>query len=125
MLEQELVELAAKHKKVYLLLDNPNDESFSPKYLLKGDRWGQMSVNQSASRIPWSNDWAHLHKRMHEMALRAGAQVIDPIPTLCHDEQCIKFAIDGRLLYRDSNHLTASYTREYARYLDVLAQPSQ
>jgi hypothetical protein len=125
MLEQELAELTAKHKKVYLLLDNPTDKSFPPAHLLKGHRWGQISVDQSVSPVPWADEQARLHERMRQIALRAGAQVIDPIPTLCPDGQCIRLTIDGRPIYRDSDHLTASYAREYARYMDVLAQPPQ
>ncbi|MDR2852050.1 MAG: acyltransferase [Burkholderiaceae bacterium] len=123
MLEQELAELTAQHKKVYLLLDNPRAEFLSPKYLLKGDRWGRLSVDSFASTMPWPTDQARLHERMRELALRAGAQVIDPIPTLCPNGQCIRSMVDGRPVYKDSDHLSASYTREYARYLDVLAQP--
>jgi hypothetical protein len=60
---------------------------------------------------------------MREIALNNGAQVIDPIPTLCPGGQCIRALPDSTPIYHDDNHLRASYVREHATWMDVLVAP--
>jgi hypothetical protein len=112
-------------KKVYLLLDTPSpgDRSQKPEKLIHGSRWGRPNVSPVASFVPWEPEQASLHARMRDIALSNGAQVIDPIPVLCHDGQCLRAMPDGMPIYHDNDHLRASYVREHATWMDVLVAP--
>ncbi len=126
MLELTMKNLAT-HKKVYLLLDNPVGDDFGPEKLVKGSRLGDMSVRQMSPTAPWPPEQKALHERMRQMAERAGATVIDPIPALCDkNDQCTRAAADGTPIYKDAGHLRADWTRRFATYLDpAIAEPKK
>jgi hypothetical protein len=114
---------AQQNKKVYLLLDIPFGSSFKPRQLVHGARWGTIHVDHFSSRVPLSPEQARLHERIRNVALSNGAQVIDPIPVLCPDNQCLRATSDGTPIYKDNNHLRASYAREQATWMDILISP--
>jgi peptidoglycan/LPS O-acetylase OafA/YrhL len=120
-LEQELAELVALHKTVYLLLDNPEGLAFAPDSIIEGKRWGSaQAIHLASLSVPYPPDQARLHARMRELALRVGAQVIDPIQELCDEGQCIRTTVDGIPVYKDYNHLSSNYMRQFLHYPDVL-----
>jgi len=56
---------------------------------------------------------------MRQIAIRSGAIVIDPIPTLCQGDQCTRADADATPIYKDAGHLRAEYVRKFATYIDV------
>jgi len=124
-LEALLKQLSAR-KKVYLLLDNPSGPEFDPKRLLQGgSRLGQMSAAQMTPTAPWPPEQKELNRRLREVAQRSGAIVIDPVPALCKDDQCIRTTPDGTPIYKDSDHLRAAYVRKFGDQIDGALKKSQ
>lgn len=117
MLEVVMTTLA-KQKPVYLVLDNPIGNDFGPEKLVKGGRLGDMSVRRMSPTAPWPPEQKALHERMRQMAIRAGATVIDPIPTLCKNDQCTRADADGTPIYKDAGHLRSEYVRQLATFID-------
>ncbi|RYY95743.1 MAG: hypothetical protein EOO24_22310 [Comamonadaceae bacterium] len=123
-LEALLKRLSAR-KKVYLLLDNPVGPDFGPEKLLGGSRMGQISVGRMSPTAPLPAAQAALNARLRALALRSGAAVIDPVPSLCEAGRCLRTLPDGTPIYKDSDHLRAAYMRQAGRWLDaVLLAPA-
>ncbi|WP_027729906.1 acyltransferase [Variovorax paradoxus] len=118
MLEAVMTNLA-KHKQVYLVLDNPVGEGYGPEEFVKGGRLGNMSVAPMSPTTEWVSAQRGLHERMRQIAIRSGAIVIDPIPTLCKGTQCTRADADATPIYKDAGHLRAEYVRKFATYIDV------
>ncbi|VTU21484.1 O-acetyltransferase OatA [Variovorax sp. SRS16] len=124
-LESLLKELAAR-KTVYLMLDNPIGDEFDPKrLLLGGSRLGRMDVTRSTPTTPWPPAQKQLYLRLRELAQKTGAIVIDPVPALCKDDQCIRTTPDGTPIYKDGDHLRSDYTRRFGTEIDVALKNSR
>ena len=63
-----------------------------------------------------------LMDRIKSLAEKAGAKVINPLEFLSKDGICFRF-FDGLPVYRDGNHLRASFVRDHATYLDETIIP--
>jgi peptidoglycan/LPS O-acetylase OafA/YrhL len=116
----------ARHKKVYLLLDNPGGPEFEPKRLIEGSRLTHMEAMHSTPTAPLPADQKQLNDRLRAIALAAGAEPIDAMAVLCKDDQCLRTLPDGAPAYKDADHLRPRYTREEASYFDrtVRAAPA-
>jgi SGNH domain (fused to AT3 domains) len=55
---------------------------------------------------------------LRELASQAGAILIDPLVTLCPGSICPVLDETGRPLYMDGHHLSASYARSAASYIE-------
>lgn len=121
-LEILLKQLAAKKKKVYLLLDNPIGVEFGPEHLIIGSRLGAMRVGKMSPDTPLNEAQAQLTRRLTDIASRSGVQVIDAQAFLCPENRCIRTLPDGTPVYKDRDHLRADFARTVP-YLDgVLLQ---
>jgi len=116
-LEATLRELA-RHKKVYLLLDNPGGEEFTPKRLIEGSRLTRMEAMSSTPTAPLPADQKQLNDRLRAIAEASGAEPIDAMAVLCKNDQCLRTMPDGSPAYKDADHLRPRYTREEASYFD-------
>ena len=116
---EALLKLLAVQKKVYLLLDNPIGPDFGPEKLLGGSRTGQMRVARMSPTAIQPPAQAALDARLRAVAQRAGVAVIDPLPHLCREGQCIRTLADGTPIYKDADHLRADYAARFASWLDV------
>jgi len=113
-----LVRKLSKTKKVYLLMDNPSGVGFDPHSFFSGDRLGGYFVNGSMTGfIHVDSQQSAIRKTLMEMADRFGLGVIDPVPTLCKDGNCLR-ALNGKPIYKDGSHLRASFVRDHASYID-------
>jgi peptidoglycan/LPS O-acetylase OafA/YrhL len=119
-LENLLTQLAV-HKKVYLLLDNPDIQGLDPKVFLSKQRFSA-EVQPLEESIAYTQKQKQLHDEMILMAKRAGAIVIDPIPHFCSNAQCKTTMLDGSPIYKDANHIRALYVRKYVDYIDVIME---
>jgi len=61
-----------------------------------------------------------LNQRMAEIAKRSGASVVDPLPFLCPEKQCIRALADGTPVYKDRDHFRSDYARTVPYLDDVL-----
>jgi hypothetical protein len=74
----------------------------------------------SACSTPWSKAVAPRRlTQEREVAERSGATFVDPTPWMCFTDPCP--SVIGRLLvYRDTHHMTATYSRALAHELGAL-----
>lgn len=62
------------------------------------------------------------------VARQSGARIIDPVPSLCGAETCpLFYGEDGKAIYKDTAHLTYSYARDHADFMDetILKAPER
>jgi len=108
------------------LLDNPVGEGFGPEQFVKGGRLGDMHAERMSPTAPWDPKQKALHERMRQMAVRSGAIVIDPIPTLCEKDWCTRADANATPIYKDAGHLRAEYARKFTAYIDpAMTTPKQ
>jgi peptidoglycan/LPS O-acetylase OafA/YrhL len=118
-LQQVLQALSAqKKKRVYLLLGNPVGIDFDPTQLMLGSRLTHMSAITGVSTVPLPEDQRRLNERLKRVAAAAGAEVIEPIASLCSNGRCLRTMPDGTPAYKDIGHLRPKYTQHFARYID-------
>ena len=117
-LEALLKELAGR-KQVYLLLDNPTGPDFGPERLIAGSRLGRLHARRLTPTAAQPEAQQRWHERLRALAERSGAAVIDPLPSLCRDGQCLRALPDGTPIYKDADHLRSAYVGSYATWLDA------
>ena len=123
VLENSLKQIAAQ-KKVYLLLDNPNNRLFNPRNFINGSRLTKPTLRNLDQPIPINNEQEKLREELIAIANRSGAIVIDPLPSLCQDEGCHILTDEGEPIYIDNHHLSASWVKKFADYIDIAIKAS-
>lgn len=118
-----VAELIKNGKKVFLIVDNPASSTFSPKQYISGTRMSEVTYkNRIGENAPYPVGQEELRARFYDIAESTGAVIIDPILQLCDSHGCRITYEDGKPIYKDANHLRASFVKENARYLDVTMQ---
>jgi len=117
-LEKKIVELLAAHKKVFLVLDNPKNKLFNPKHHL-GSRFVFPFQIKPMPATDYSQQQINLRNELITMAKRLNIMLIDPIPTLCPANQCLIAQPGSIPIYKDDNHLTSTYAKKYAHFIDA------
>ncbi len=102
---------------VYLLLDNPLGSVFNPKNLI-GNRLAFQGGGNLDESTPLPADQAALNERLRQVAQAAGARVIDQLPWLCPQGQCIRLTSDKRPIYKDDHHMRPFFVRQVAGDLE-------
>jgi len=112
-------------KEVYLILSNPVDMAFNPDEM-SISRFNLIFRNQKDKSIWRSLDTASLRLKseplMNKLRLTAqqnGAKVIDPFPYICGPITCAT-SENSDPIYKDDNHLRASFARERATFMDEI-----
>jgi peptidoglycan/LPS O-acetylase OafA/YrhL len=107
-------------KRVYVLLAIPVGPEFGPRSQLSGSRLGHLRADPMSPTVALPASQRALHDRLHRLAQDSGAEVIDPIPSLCNaQDQCLRSEPDGTPIYiQDGVHLTARYVAQSAGFLD-------
>jgi hypothetical protein len=118
-LEEMLAMLVRSGKRVFLLLDNPNGTDLDPKTYLTGSRLGTLRCAEPVPPHQLTGRERQVRVELGEIASRAGAVVIDPVPSLCAGDLCPIRDGRGAFIYRDRNHLRASTTGAELGYFDV------
>jgi peptidoglycan/LPS O-acetylase OafA/YrhL len=120
--EHELAAMTRAGKRVFLILPNPDAPGLNPAALLPR-RLPWLSPGKAQQKVALTDAVARsarLRDRLNELAKRAGATVIDPVPFLCRCASCQTIGPDGRSMYVDDHHLRPSFVREYAKYIDQI-----
>ena len=115
-LESYLSVLAKKYQ-VFLIVDNQMSNQNDPKQLIK-NRLKLYQGEQLQAFLPLSEDQKRLNLNMQEIARRAGAKVIDPLPFLCPEDQCPIFSAPGIPIFKDNHHLRSSFAIDHTHYID-------
>jgi hypothetical protein len=116
---EDLLRSLGRTKKVYLLLDNPENEGFDPHVFMSANRFGSAAGAAAHQAIARDAAQARLQEELTALAVRAGADVIDPVALLCAAGTCARVTADGKPIYASNNHLHPDWIRDNASYLDT------
>lgn len=115
---EKFIAAVAQRKRIYLVIDNPAGDAFSPE---RPSPWSRLSgiLDEPTVRVPYNPDQANLRTAMIAMAHRTNAIVIDPVLHFCENGLCRAAMDDGTPIYKDSTHLRATYVKEFADFIDL------
>ncbi|WP_161597534.1 acyltransferase family protein [Fluviispira multicolorata] len=109
-------------KSVYVILNIPRGDGLQPNKMINrslvGEKFSLNSANLDKDEI--INSYDSFVKRLKNVVIQAGAQVIDPLDYLCDNDSKCPISFENKLIYKDSGHLRASFVRENVKYLDFL-----
>ena len=74
----------------------------------------EFSINEIKAQLNYSiaeND-------LRLIAISNRVEIIDPFTYLCKDGQCSMLTEDKGAIYKDLGHLSASFARKHATYID-------
>jgi hypothetical protein len=111
-------------KRVWLILQSPEDAAMNPRKRIES-RWGRDSFKVSKSVVSehtLMQPMAPINSRLREIAAATGAEIIDPVDSLC-SMYCPALTADGLPLYRDDGHLNPAFVRTQVHYLDSIVMP--
>ena len=109
----------SKHYTVYLILDNQMADENDPRQVLR-NRLNLYRDDATLRLLPLRPEQKERNATMRTMAERAGAHVIDPLPSLCPDDVCPIFSAPGVPIFKDSHHLRSSYVIDHVRFVDQI-----
>jgi len=118
-LEEMLRDFTRNGKTVWLVLNIPSGMMLSPLSYVRRSFSGEISVvPQQIDRTKFDAILGPINDRLRQVAGNAGANVIDPMPSLCNDATCNGELADGTMVYRDGTHLRAGFVREHGDFID-------
>lgn len=115
---ERLLAALAKHKDVYLLLDNPVGDNFDPHNFLNRHVFTSTDTPDARRNTKIALPQLQIREKLMDIAKQAGVKIIDPMAKLCRDEICARWTIDEQPVYKDGSHLSALWIERYADYLD-------
>jgi peptidoglycan/LPS O-acetylase OafA/YrhL len=127
-LETTLAGFTRAGKRVFLLLDIPASpevdplRSFSRRFSLRAFAF-EYVLGSGESRQALVDEYGGSVLRLRAIAQNAGAQVIDPYEFLCSADKCPAVQPNGDPIYKDSDHLSASFVRDHAGFIDRVLEP--
>ena len=124
---EALVRSIAQSRRVYIVLNMPSGPELAPASMFTGSRLGEITPKpMDALRFDmtaFQGRMRDIDAALRSVARNSGATVIDPVASLCPNQQCPVLDDHGTPLYLDSNHLTRTYASRSARYIDVTLDP--
>jgi hypothetical protein len=126
--QRTITGLVASGRRVYVVLSYPTSPDFEPLFLLPPSaRFGldppqRIEVDARERTVDATAYEAFvrpLMQKLRDAAVRGGAQVLEPRSTLCDGMSCPAIDVSGVPTHLDSNHLTSSYARERAGFIDA------
>jgi len=111
------------NKKIFIILTMPTGDELDPSNMIEGSRLGSLQVKNLKNTTFNINGFLKLvnpvHTKLIALAISTGAKIIDPLDTFCVNGICPIIDKDGNPLYKDSGHITASYARAKASFIDI------
>jgi peptidoglycan/LPS O-acetylase OafA/YrhL len=124
-----ILRLRASGRRVFILLSNPTSPHFDPGYLFPStarlslhlpERISVDAGMRSVDDRQYESYVAPLMDRLRDIAATSGAIIIDPSGSLCPEMTCPATNPRGMPVRGDSNHLTTSFAREHATFIDAI-----
>jgi hypothetical protein len=123
---QQMILLARdRGKKVLVVLNIPTSSSLDPRAMIQRSLFGgvvirtqklfltDITMNKGLMNI----NRGELMEKIKSSSLKAGAEVVDPMPYLVRDGICISVQ-ENKPIYCDAYHLRREYVRDSVTYLD-------
>jgi peptidoglycan/LPS O-acetylase OafA/YrhL len=121
-LEQLITSLREKNIEVFVIGEIPSHNLLDPKSLLPNG-FMRLSSDHDNSKNPSKEVIMRkidpVNTKIQNIAERQGAKFISMTNILCNTEECPS-VINEEPLYRDFNHLNATYVREHALFIDAI-----
>jgi peptidoglycan/LPS O-acetylase OafA/YrhL len=117
--EEQIRNLVNSGKAVYIILSNP-----VAQVDVSGKIPRRISGAGTRARAPMSTRAYNLKmtrwssNRLRQIAAKTGAIIIDPIRYMCDEAICPSVTPEGEPIYRDDDHLRASYVTRHAHWID-------
>ncbi|KAB8033375.1 acyltransferase family protein [Fluviispira multicolorata] len=109
-------------KSVYVILNMPRGDKVDPMKMINrslvGEKFSLNLMNLYKDEIINSNN--SFVKKLKNVAIQAGAQIIDPLDYLCDINGICPSLFQNKPIYKDEYHLRASFVRDNVKYLDFL-----
>ena len=115
---RELQGIVEKKTRIWIVIDNPIGDNLSPEYELKGRKLGGLDAASVSKTTKVSEGQLNLRKKTLEIAREFGVRVIDSYSMLSAGTECIRLDQDGVPIYKDADHLRASFIYEHAAIID-------
>jgi peptidoglycan/LPS O-acetylase OafA/YrhL len=113
---------ALRNKKVFIILCMPAGNTLNPENMFDGSRLTTLKVKNikhiTFDISAFKNDVKVSDVKLRELAEYTNAEVIDPLETFCVNGIVPIFDNEQRPLYKDSAHITATYARNNATFID-------
>ena len=114
----KIIKEISSQKTVFVILDNPVGKAFSPIASVSGDRLFGYKYLAMDRGVPITIDPAN--QILTEIAIEAGATVIDPATMLLHNGRYRALDNNGEPVFKDNNHIRPHYIIEHATFIDEL-----
>jgi hypothetical protein len=120
MFVAEMASLTAAGKKVFVILPNPVLKAFDPVTMLPPRIPGTAATRARSfvTRREIMDSIGDVSARLRKAAEESGAVILDPLDVLCDATRCPTLWLDGRPVYRDPGHLSATFVRSRGVYVD-------
>ena len=107
-------------KRVYIVLQLPVDGGFPPRQMIRRTVFGSgfRVDSRPAERASIARAIGPFASKLIQIANDTGAQVIDPMNSLCNEKDCSPVTPGGDPIYHDSWHLRAGYIQAHVNYMD-------
>jgi peptidoglycan/LPS O-acetylase OafA/YrhL len=127
-LEEMVQMLKSLNKSVYILSNIPQSRLLTPGALIRRSLFSFTPIRSAPPvAIPRSqveSTTLPTTKELNTISQRAGIKVINPFDFLCEDRLCSGVDKVGTIIFRDSNHIRASFARENLLFLDEALRDS-
>ena len=121
-LQEKIAYLVSLNKRVYVILNIPTGIEFAPSsQILRSISFQPVKIrHQVTTRQKFVGNNQQYFADLRQIALDAGAIVIDPLDYICPAPTyiCRVFSEDGRPIYKDDSHLRPFYVKDYLTYVD-------
>ncbi len=115
-------------KKVFIVLNIPTGNELAPTSMFVGSRLGHLQLKPLESvrfdRKAFDLRMQPVRAELAQIASDGGAVLIDPVEHLCGPDSCPVFGADGSPLYLDGGHITRTYSKRAAQYIDPTLEPT-
>ncbi|MDB4521874.1 acyltransferase [Gammaproteobacteria bacterium] len=108
----------ARNKKVFLILSSPSGKQFHPKNHTVGTRLSGTTFT-GGRLVSVSEEQETLRNKLIALSRRSRVTLIDPLSSLCENNQCPTALSDGTLLYKDNSHMRPFHVKDSAGFMDI------
>ncbi len=110
---------AGRKARIWILIDNPIGDNFRPENELKGRRLSGFDASNAVRMTKVSDGQLILRERIIGIARESGVRVMDPYLMLCTGTECARLDQEGVPIYKDADHLRASFIYAHAAMIDA------